>query len=82
MQERKLVWDKIGVPLMNPNRNTRPGWEIRLEESLKKMRQQARVLWKNTEEYVGRKKQNETEYKSDNATCRDEFKDIGKRMNT
>ena len=27
----KLVWDKIGVSLRNPNINTKPEWEIRLK---------------------------------------------------
>ena len=27
----KLVSDKIGVPLRNTNRNTKPGWEMTLE---------------------------------------------------
>ena len=27
----KLVCDRIGVTQRNPNRNTKPGWKIRLE---------------------------------------------------
>ena len=42
----KLVRDKIGVPLMSPNRNTKPGSEIWPEG--KKFRQQAKVMRKKT----------------------------------
>ena len=27
----KLVSDNIGIPLRNPNKNTKPGWKIRQE---------------------------------------------------
>ena len=39
--ETKLVSDKIDVPLRNPNRNTKPEWEIRLEAQVNKLRQEA-----------------------------------------
>ena len=42
----KLVSDKIGVPLKNPNKNTKPGWESRLEKQVKKLGRQAKVLIK------------------------------------
>ena len=42
----KLVFNKISVPLRNPNRNTKPGWEIRQEGHVKKLRQQTKMLWK------------------------------------
>ena len=32
----KLVCDKIGIPQRNPNKNIKPGWEIRLERKIKK----------------------------------------------
>ena len=41
----KLVCEKIGVPLGNSNRNTKAGWEIRLEGQVKKF-WQVRVLRK------------------------------------
>ena len=58
---RKIVDDRISVPLTNPKRNTKPGWKIRLEAKSKKLQQQAKVLKKrNTQENVGikRPKQN------------------------
>ena len=33
----KLVFDKIGVPLRNTDRNIKPGWGIRLEVQVKKI---------------------------------------------
>ena len=47
----KLVCDKIGVPLRTLNRNKKPGWEIRLEEQVKKLQQHVKVLRK--EEHKG-----------------------------
>ena len=35
----KLVCDRIRVLLRKPNRNTKPGWEIRLEGQVKKLQQ-------------------------------------------
>ena len=40
----KLVCDRISVPLSNPNRNTKPGWKIRLEEQVKKLWKQVKML--------------------------------------
>ena len=34
--EAKLVWNRIGVSLKNTNRNSKLGWEIRLETQTKK----------------------------------------------
>ena len=39
----KLVSDKIDVPLKNQNKNSKPGWEIRLGGQTKKLRQQAKI---------------------------------------
>ena len=36
----KLIGDQIGVSLKNPIRNSKPGWEIRLEWEIKKLQQQ------------------------------------------
>ena len=41
----KVICDKIGIPLRNPNSNTKPGWEIRLGQ-IRKLRQQAKLLRK------------------------------------
>ena len=40
----KLVCDKIGVPLKNMNRNSKPGWEIRPETWMRNLRQQAKLI--------------------------------------
>ena len=34
----KLISDKIGISLKSLKRNTKPGWEIRLEKQVKKLR--------------------------------------------
>ena len=33
----KLVCEKIGVLLKNTNKNSKPGWEIRLEIQIRKL---------------------------------------------
>ena len=35
----KLISNKIGILLRNPNRNTKPGLEMRLEGQMKKLKQ-------------------------------------------
>ena len=44
----KLVSGKIGVLL---NRKSKPRWEIRLESEIRKLRQQAKMLWQNMKIY-------------------------------
>ena len=44
--EAKVVCDKIIIPQRKLNKNTKPGWEIRLEGQIKKLRQQAKMLKK------------------------------------
>ena len=38
-EEAKLVCDKIGARLKNTNRNSKPGWEIRLETQIRNLQQ-------------------------------------------
>ena len=54
----KLVSDKIGIPQKKPNRNTKVGWEMKLEGQIKKLRQQAKLQSKEkkTQEHNGRKR--------------------------
>ena len=52
---------------MNPNRNTKPGWEIRLKGQVKKLWQQANVL-KKKKHMLRWRDENKTEHKPDNAT--------------
>ena len=53
----KLVCDKIGVPLRNASRNIKLGCEIKQEEQVKKLWQQARVLRKESmQRYVEMKR--------------------------
>ena len=53
----KLVWDKIGVSLMNTNRNIKPGWDIRLETSIRNLRLVKMLRKRKTRGYVGRKRE-------------------------
>ena len=49
----RLVGDKIGVPLKNSNRNTKPGWEIWLDELDNKQKCLGRKIMQG---YVGLKR--------------------------
>ena len=40
----KLVCSKIGVPLKNADRNSKHGWEFKVEPYIIKQRQQAKIL--------------------------------------
>ena len=42
----KSVCEKIGIPLKNTKKQSKPGWEIRLETQITKLRKQARVIKK------------------------------------
>ena len=53
----KLVWDKIGVLLENANRNSKPGWEIKLETQIINLRQQTKMPWGKTRVYLGTKRE-------------------------
>ena len=46
----KLASKKVSVPLRNVNRNTKPGWEIRLEGQEKKLQPQVKILKKEKHE--------------------------------
>ena len=46
----RLVCKRIGILLRNLKRNTKPGWEIRLEGQIKKLRPQAEILRKEIHE--------------------------------
>ena len=73
----KQLCDKIDVALRNLNKNTKLGWEIRLEGQVKKL-QQVKVLRKEkyANIYWDEKKQNKTAIKSDNATSKFKIKKI------
>ena len=47
----KLVSEKIGVPLKTTDRKSKPGWELRLESQIKRLRQQARILKRNIKKF-------------------------------
>ena len=40
----ELVCDKIGAPFKNTNRNTKPGWKIRLETQIGNLRKTAEMI--------------------------------------
>ena len=42
----KIVSDKIGIPLGNPNKNTKSGWEMLLRGQIKKLQEQVKLLRK------------------------------------
>ena len=42
----KLVCEKIWIPSKSTKKQSKPGWEIRLEMQIKKLRKQARMIKK------------------------------------
>ena len=48
--DAKLVCEKIGIPSKSTKKQSKPGWEIRLETQIKKLRKQARMI-KKTERH-------------------------------
>ena len=40
----KLGCEKIGIPLKSTNKKSKPGWEIRLEMQIRKLRKQAKMI--------------------------------------
>ena len=78
----KLVCDKISVPLRNSNRNTKPGWEIRLEVQVKKFRQVKMLRREIIREHASKCREEKTKKKagkSNHATWRDKSKDFGEK---
>ena len=41
----------IGVPLKTTDRKSKPGWELRLESRITRLRQQVRILKRNIKKY-------------------------------
>ena len=76
-----LVCDEIGVPITNPKRNTKTGWEIRLEEQERKLQHQTKMLRKKKYARICLDKK-KTVNKCDKAACRYKSKDIGERRET
>ena len=56
----KLVCNKIGILLRNPNRNTNPGWKINLEGQIKKLWERAKLLRKVKHKNPTEKKRQQT----------------------
>ena len=46
----KLVCGKIGIPSISTKKQSKPGWEIRLETLIKNLRKQAKRSWNMWEE--------------------------------
>ena len=40
----KLVCEKIGVPTKSTKKQSKPGWEFRLETQIKNLRKQAKIV--------------------------------------
>ena len=80
----KLVCDKIGVPQGNSNKNTKPGWEKRLEGQIKKLRQQAKVLRREKFSRIFWEEETKTKTgdKSKSRTGKDKSKDIVEKRET
>ena len=55
----KLVYENIGIPSKNTKKQSKPGWEIRLETQIKKLRKLARMIKKRGTE-ISRKKEQAT----------------------
>ena len=53
----KLVCANIGFPSKSTKKLSKPGWEIRLESQIKKLRKQARMIRKRGAEIRGKKEQ-------------------------
>ena len=53
----KLVCEKIGIPSKSTKKQSKPGWEIRLETQIKKQRKQARMIRKRGAEISGKKEE-------------------------
>ena len=80
--EAKLVQNKIRIPIKNPKRTIKPGWEMRLEKQIKKLWQQAKLHSKV--KHIGTLKKEKTSKRQpkgnfDNTTERKKSQDIGKR---
>ena len=58
----KLVCENIGIPSKSTKKQSKPGWEIRLETQIQKLRKQARMIRKRGTE-ISRKKEHATEGK-------------------
>ena len=56
----KLVCEKIGIPSKSTKKQSKPGWEIRRETQIKKLRKQARMIKKRGAEINGNKKEQAT----------------------
>ena len=60
----KFVCTKIGVPLKTTDRKSKPGWEIRLESQIRKLRQQAKIQKRNMKIYSEKMGKSTTKTKS------------------
>ena len=56
----KLVCEKIGILSKSTKKQSKPGWEIRLETQIKKLQKQARMIKKRGAEISKNKKEEAT----------------------
>ena len=54
----KLVCEKIGVPSKSTKKQSKPGWEIRLETRIKNLRKQAKMVKQKDPGICGNRMQN------------------------
>ena len=79
----KLACDIIGVPLRNPNRNTKPGWEIRLEGYIWKLRHLAKVIRKEKCPLICCDEKTKIKLQTSlTMQCEEKSKDIGEERKT
>ena len=71
----KLLCEKIGIPLKTTDRKWEPGWELRLESAIKRLRQKARKPKQNIKKYSVQTKSTATRTK--NKTWEDQVKNTG-----
>ena len=74
--EAKLVCDKISVSPKITNRNSKRGWEIRLETQIRNLRQRAKMLKKD------KRGNNNTKVKTSKATRGDKSEGTGEKSKT
>ena len=59
----KLICEKIGIPSKSTEKQSKSGWEIRLETQIKKLRKQVRMIKKRGAGISGGKKEEPTKKK-------------------
>ena len=75
----KLVCEKIGIPLISTKKQSKPGWEIRLETQIKNLRNQAKMLKQKDPVICRNRMEKTTREKNNNTTWGNKPESSGKR---